>query len=58
MADEASADVENQYYMAKGKKEDNPEQALKMFKTIVDNEKEKGDWCVHPISRNSILNYL
>ena len=28
------------------KKEDNPEQALKEFRAIVDQEEEKGDWCV------------
>jgi len=28
------------------KKEDDPEQALKEFKTIVEKEEEKGDWCV------------
>lgn len=49
MGDAAGADVENQYYTAKAKKEDKPEEALKMFKTIVDNEEEKGDWSV-PIS--------
>lgn len=26
------------------KKEDDPEQALKEFKAIVDKEEEKGDW--------------
>lgn len=26
------------------KKEDNPEQALKEFRAIVDQEEEKGDW--------------
>ena len=26
------------------KKDDNPEQALKEFRTIVDQEEEKGDW--------------
>ena len=35
------------------KKEDDPEQALKEFKAIVDKEEEKGDWytillCYHP----------
>ncbi len=29
-----------------GKKEDNPEQALKEFRAIVDQEEEKGDWSV------------
>lgn len=28
------------------KKEDDPEQALKEFKAIVDKEEEKGDWWV------------
>ena len=28
------------------KKEDNPEQALKEFRAIVDKEEEKGDWYV------------
>lgn len=28
------------------KKEDDPEQALKEFKVIVDKEEEKGDWLV------------
>ena len=28
------------------KKEDDPEQALKEFRAIVDKEEEKGDWCV------------
>ncbi len=28
------------------KKEDNPEQALKEFRAIVDQEEEKGDWYV------------
>jgi COP9 signalosome complex subunit 2 len=28
------------------KKEDNPEAALKDFRAIVAQEKEKGDWCV------------
>ena len=32
------------------KKEDDPEQALKEFKTIVDKEEEKGDWYI-PFTR-------
>lgn len=28
------------------KKEDNPEEALKEFRAIVDQEKEQGDWYV------------
>ena len=44
MNDTDTADVENQYYTAKSKKEDDPESALRAFKAIVDNEQEKGDW--------------
>jgi len=44
--DEAdSVDVENMYYKAKSKKEETPEDALKEFRAIVDQEDEKGDWC-------------
>lgn len=32
------------------KKEDDPEQALKEFKAIVDKEEEKGDWYT-PLTR-------
>ncbi|KAH9486349.1 COP9 signalosome complex subunit 2 [Psilocybe cubensis] len=39
-----SVDVENMYYKAKSKKEDSPEEALKEFRAIVDQEDEKGDW--------------
>ncbi|KAG6851366.1 hypothetical protein H0H93_005764 [Arthromyces matolae] len=38
-----SADVENMYYKAKSKKEDDPEEALKEFRAIVDQEQEQGD---------------
>ena len=31
---------------ATAKKEDNPEQALKEFRAIVEQEQEKGDWWV------------
>jgi COP9 signalosome complex subunit 2 len=39
-----NVDAENQYYIAKNKKENDPEAALKLFKSIVDMEKEKGEW--------------
>lgn len=31
-------------YVCAAKKEDNPEEALKEFRAIVDQEDEKGDW--------------
>ena len=60
-----SADVENLYYTAKclsaapaiplsssflsAKKEDSPEEALKEFRAIVEQEEEQGDWYAPPI---------
>ncbi|OBZ68563.1 COP9 signalosome complex subunit 2 [Grifola frondosa] len=54
----ASADVENMYYTAKSKKEDNPEQALKEFRTIVDQEEEKGDWGFKALKQMTKLLFL
>ncbi|KZT04074.1 PCI-domain-containing protein [Laetiporus sulphureus 93-53] len=50
--DEAgSADVENMYYTAKSKKEDNPEQALKEFRAI-------GDWGFKALKQLTKLLFL
>ncbi|KAI0068030.1 PCI-domain-containing protein [Artomyces pyxidatus] len=60
--DEAgSADVENMYYTAKSKKEDDPEQALKEFTTIVTQEEEKGekgDWGFKALKQSTKLLFL
>lgn len=53
-----SADVENIYYTAKGKKEDNPEQALKDFRSIVEKEEEKGDWGFKALKQSTKLLFL
>jgi len=53
-----SADVENMYYTAKSKKEDDPEQALKEFKAIVDKEEEKGDWGFKALKQSTKLLFL
>ncbi|OCH90066.1 PCI-domain-containing protein [Obba rivulosa] len=53
-----SADAENMYYTAKSKKEDNPEQALKEFRAIVDQEEEKGDWGFKALKQMTKLLYL
>ena len=34
-------------YRPAGKKEDSPEDALKAFRAIVEQEETKGDWCVN-----------
>ncbi|KAK0198778.1 PCI domain-containing protein [Armillaria mellea] len=58
-ADESgSADVENLYYKAKSKKEENPEIALKEFKAIVDQETEQGDWGFKALKQSTKLLYL
>ncbi|KAF7968928.1 hypothetical protein HWV62_28812 [Athelia sp. TMB] len=53
-----SADVENMYYTAKSKKEDTPEEALKEFKIIVDQEEEKGDWGFKALKQSTKLLFL
>jgi len=53
-----SADVENMYYTAKSKKEDDPEQALKEFKVIIDQETEKGDWGFKALKQSTKLLFL
>ncbi|KAI9492027.1 PCI domain-containing protein [Zychaea mexicana] len=42
--DEPDADLENRYYNAKARKEDDPEGAITEFQGVVDAEEEKGDW--------------
>ncbi|KAK2461487.1 hypothetical protein APHAL10511_005950 [Amanita phalloides] len=53
-----NADVENMYYKAKAKKEDNPEEALKEFRIIVDQEKEQGDWGFKALKQATKLLFL
>jgi len=53
-----SADVENMYYTAKSKKEDEPEKALKEFQVIVDQEQEKGDWGFKALKQMTKLLFL
>ncbi|KAG2224694.1 hypothetical protein INT45_009009 [Circinella minor] len=42
--DEPDANLENRYYNAKARKEDEPEEAIAEFQGVVDAEEEKGDW--------------
>lgn len=55
-----SVDLENMYYVAKSKKEDNPDAALEQFRTIVEKEKEdeKGDWGFKALKQMTKLLYL
>ncbi|OCF30632.1 COP9 signalosome complex subunit 2 [Kwoniella heveanensis CBS 569] len=51
-------DVENQYYKAKSLKEDDAEGALKAFRTIVDDQPEKGEWGFKALKQMTKMNYL
>lgn len=51
-------DLENRYYLAKGKKEEDPEAALKDFKSIVEAEKEKAEWGFKALKQSTKLLYL
>ncbi|KAK8858486.1 hypothetical protein IAR55_002713 [Kwoniella newhampshirensis] len=57
MADE-TGDVENQYYKAKSLKEDDAEGALRAFRTIVDDQTEKGEWGFKALKQMTKMNYL
>jgi len=56
--DAAGADIENKYYTAKSYKEDDPEKALKEFRSIVDLESEKGDWGFKALKQSTKLLFL
>ncbi|CAD6574711.1 MAG: hypothetical protein TREMPRED_001210 [Tremellales sp. Tagirdzhanova-0007] len=57
MAD-VTGDVENQYYKAKSLKEDDAEAALKAFRTIADDQVEKGEWGFKALKQMTKMNYL
>lgn len=42
--EEGDAGLENTYYTAKSVKDDDPDQAIKKFEALVEQETEKGDW--------------
>ncbi|KAI9308871.1 PCI domain-containing protein [Cunninghamella echinulata] len=42
--EEPDVDLENKYYNAKARKEDDPEGAITEFQSVVDTEEEKGEW--------------
>ncbi|KAG2203382.1 hypothetical protein INT47_010080 [Mucor saturninus] len=42
--EEPDVDLENKYYNAKARKEDDPKEALIEFQSVVDTEETKGDW--------------
>lgn len=42
--DDPAAEIENEYYTAKGNMDDDPKEAIKGFKKVISLEKEKGEW--------------
>ncbi|KAI0304614.1 PCI domain-containing protein [Russula brevipes] len=56
--DAVSVDVENMYYTAKSKKEESPEQALKEFATIVDQDDPMSDWGFKALKQSTKLLFL
>lgn len=45
--EEGDAGLENTYYTAKSVKDDDPDEAIRKFEALVDQETEKGDWCAY-----------
>lgn len=56
--DAANVDVENMYYTAKSKKEESPEQALKEFAAIVDQDEPMSDWGFKALKQSTKLLFL
>ncbi|KAI0001752.1 hypothetical protein BJV77DRAFT_1057563 [Russula vinacea] len=56
--DAVGVDVENMYYTAKSKKEESPEQALKEFAAIVDQDEPMSDWGFKALKQSTKLLFL
>ena len=41
---DAEVEIENEYYKAKGRKEEGPKEALEGFQKVLDLEQMKGEW--------------
>lgn len=57
-AEQDDDDFENRYYIAKGKKGDDPEAALKDFRSIAQDEPEKGTWGFKSLKQSTKLLFL
>ncbi|CAG8444064.1 15313_t:CDS:10 [Funneliformis caledonium] len=55
--EEPDVDLENKYYNAKARKEDDPECAIKEFQSVVDTEQEKGDWGFKALKQMAKLSF-
>ncbi|TIB65498.1 hypothetical protein E3P77_02652 [Wallemia ichthyophaga] len=56
--EQGEAGLENKYYLAKGKKEDNLDQAILDFKSIVEIEHDKGDWGFKALKQLTKIHFL
>ncbi|CAG8628074.1 8259_t:CDS:10 [Rhizophagus irregularis] len=55
--EEPDVDLENKYYNAKARKEDDPNVAIKEFQSVVDTEQEKGDWGFKALKQMAKLSF-
>ncbi|CAG8511503.1 6771_t:CDS:10 [Acaulospora morrowiae] len=55
--EEPDVDLENKYYAAKARKEDDPIGAIKEFQSVVETEQEKGDWGFKALKQMSKLSF-
>ncbi|CAJ0842224.1 4836_t:CDS:10 [Entrophospora sp. SA101] len=55
--EEPDVDLENKYYNAKARKEDDPESAIREFQSVVDTEQEKGDWGFKALKQMAKLSF-
>uniref|UniRef100_A0A1D1YX05 COP9 signalosome complex subunit 2 n=1 Tax=Anthurium amnicola TaxID=1678845 RepID=A0A1D1YX05_9ARAE len=55
--EEPDVDLENKYYNAKARKEDDPDVAIKEFQSVVDTEQEKGDWGFKALKQMAKLSF-
>ncbi|CAG8449053.1 7101_t:CDS:10 [Acaulospora colombiana] len=55
--EEPDVDLENKYYNAKARKEDDPIGAIKEFQCVVETEQEKGDWGFKALKQMAKLSF-
>ncbi|RIB09833.1 PCI domain-containing protein [Gigaspora rosea] len=55
--EEPDVNLENKYYSAKARKEEDPTGAIKEFQSVVDTEQEKGDWGFKALKQMAKLSF-
>lgn len=57
-SENGTADLENQYFMAKSIKEDDPRDAMQAFQAVVDAQPEPGEWGFKALKQMTKTLYL